>query len=92
MQGYLRDWDRMLFIRDGELATKRNSSEYMTQLINIAREKPTELLKIHPLPIDGISVDANGLIRINETLLDGLSDGEKNGRCFQDCITANGRT
>ena len=50
MQGYLRDWDRMLYIRDGELATKRNSSEYMTQLINIAREKPTELLKIHPLP------------------------------------------
>ena len=26
MQGYLRDWDRMLFIRDGELAIKRNSA------------------------------------------------------------------
>ena len=38
MQGYLRDWDRMLYIRDGELATKRNLSEYMTQLITIARE------------------------------------------------------
>ena len=39
MQGYLRDWDRMLFIRDGELATKRNSSEYMTQVNQYAREK-----------------------------------------------------
>ena len=90
MQGYLRDWDRMLYIRDGELANKRNSSEYMTQLINIAREKPTELLKIHPLPIDGISVDANGLIRINETLLDGLSDGEKMDAAFKIALQRMG--
>ena len=90
MQGYLRDWDRMLYIRDGELATKRNSSEYMTQLINIAREKPTELLKIHPLPINGISVDANGLIRINETLLDGLSDGEKMDAAFKIALQRMG--
>lgn len=90
MQGYLRDWDRMLFIRDGELATKRNSSEYMTQLINIAREKPAELLKVHPLPIDGISVDANGLIRINETLLDGLSDGEKMDAAFKIALQRMG--
>lgn len=90
MQGYLRDWDRMLFIRDGELATKRNSSEYMTQLINIAREKPTELLKVHTLPIDGISVDANGLIRINETLLDGLSDGEKMDAAFKIALQRMG--
>jgi len=90
MQGYLRDWDRMLFIRDGELATKRNSSEYMTQIITIAREKPTELLKIHPLPIDGISVDENGLIRINGTLLDGLSDGEKMDSSFKIALQRMG--
>jgi len=90
MQGYLRDWDRMLYIRDGELATKRNSSEYMTQLITIAREKPTELLKIHPLPIDGISVDENGLIRINGTLLDGLSDGEKMDAAFKIALQRMG--
>lgn len=90
MQGYLRDWDRMLYIRDGELATKRNLSEYMTQLITIAREKPTELLKIHPLPIDGISVDENGLIRINGTLLDGLSDGEKMDAAFKIALQRMG--
>ncbi len=83
MQGYLRDWDRMLSIRDGELAKKKNDSEYLTSLITIAREKPSELLKQHELPLDGISVDENGLIRINGTLLDGLSSGERLEAAFK---------
>lgn len=45
--------------------------------IEKARKLPTELLKTASMPIDGISVDVNGLIRINGTLIDGLSDGEK---------------
>jgi exonuclease SbcC len=90
MQGYLRDWDRMLFIRDGELATKKGHADYLTRLITIAREKPSELLKIHELPLDGISVDENGLIRINGTLLDGLSDGEKLDAAFKIALQRMG--
>lgn len=90
MQGYLRDWDRMLYIRDGELATKKTHSDYLTNIITIARNKPSELLKIHELPLEGISVDENGLIRINDTLLDGLSDGEKMDAAFKIALQRMG--
>lgn len=35
------------------------------------------MLKTAKMPINGISVDSKGMIRINGTLIDGLSDGEK---------------
>jgi exonuclease SbcC len=83
MQSYLREWDRMLDIRDGKLATKKAYSDSLTGIIEVARNKPAELLKQHKLPIDGISVDENSMIRINKTLLDGLSDGEKLEAAFK---------
>lgn len=42
----------------------------------MARELPKELLKTAALPVDGLTVDDKGRIRINGTLIDGLSDGE----------------
>lgn len=83
MQSYLREWDRMLDIRDGKLSTKKAYSDSLTNIIEVARNKPSELLKQHKLPIDGISVDENSMIRINGTLLDGLSDGEKLEAAFK---------
>ncbi|MDF2563764.1 MAG: hypothetical protein K0Q53_159 [Massilibacillus sp.] len=83
MQSYLREWDRMLDIRDGKLATKKAYSDSLTNIVTTARNKPAELLKQHKLPIDGISVDENSMIRINGTLLDGLSDGEKLEAAFK---------
>jgi exonuclease SbcC len=83
MQSYLREWDRMLDIRDGKLVTKKAYSAELTGIIETARNKPAELLKQHTLPIDGISVDENSMIRINGTLLDGLSDGEKLEAAFK---------
>lgn len=77
MQSYLREWDRMKGIMDGELRDKLEYSDSLTEKIKVARSKPGDLLKTHELPIDGISVDEKGQIRINGTLLDGLSDGEK---------------
>lgn len=77
MQSYLREWDRMVEIRDGQLAKRRQYSERLTDIIETARNKPSELLKQHELPIEGISVDEEARIRINGILLDGLSDGEK---------------
>lgn len=77
MQSYLRQWDMMISIRDGKLNEKREISQLLTIKIDKARVLPEELLKTAKMPIDGISVDSDGLIRINNTLIDGLSDGEK---------------
>ncbi len=77
MQSYLREWDRLQDIINGTLREKQEYSDSLTQKIKVAREKPSDLLKTHILPIEGISVDEKGNIRIGGTLLDGLSDGEK---------------
>lgn len=77
MTSYLRDWDRISEIRDNQLAQKEEQSAILTQRINKARNLPSELLKTAKMPIEGISVDVEGRVRINGTLIDGLSDGEK---------------
>lgn len=77
MVGYLRDWDRIAEIRDGSLSSKQAYANELTSKINKARNLPGELLKTAKMPIDGISVDVEGRVRINGTLIDGLSDGEK---------------
>lgn len=77
MVSYLRDWDRIIEIRDNQLAPKERYSDELTTKIEKARTLPSELLKTATMPIEGISVDENGNVRINGTLIDGLSDGEK---------------
>lgn len=77
MQSYLRQWDMMIDIRDNKLASKERDSAVLTERIAKARTMPSELLKTAHMPIDGISVDEKGLIRINGTLIGSLSDGEK---------------
>ncbi|PJI07056.1 MULTISPECIES: hypothetical protein [Clostridium] len=77
MREYLRQWDNLISIRDNKLAEKERYSADLTAKVEKARTLPTELLKTAKMPIDGISIDGNGLIRINGTLIDGLSDGEK---------------
>ena len=77
MQSYLREWDRLQDIINGSLREKQEYSDSLTEKIKVARTKPSDLLKTHTLPIEGISVDEKGNIRIDGTLLDGLSDGEK---------------
>ncbi|HBJ2622346.1 TPA: hypothetical protein LA827_002089 [Clostridium botulinum] len=77
MVSYLREWDRISEIRDNQLSPKERYSEELTTKIDKARTLPRELLKTAKMPIDGISVDKEGRVRINETLIDGLSDGEK---------------
>jgi len=77
MQSYLRDYDLMSSIIREKLAPKEELSKTLTQRIEKGREMPKELLKIAALPIPGITVDSNGNIRIGETLIDGLSEGEQ---------------
>lgn len=77
MQSYLRQWDMYIDIRDNKLSPKQQLGELLTVKISKARKLPQELLAIANMPIEGISVDGEGLIRINGILIDGLSDGEK---------------
>ncbi|MFR1829578.1 hypothetical protein [Clostridium butyricum] len=77
MISYLRDWDRISEIRDNQLAPKEEYADNLTSKISKARSLPAELLQTANMPIEGISVDEYSRVRINETLIDGLSDGEK---------------
>lgn len=77
MREYLHQWDSMIDIRDNQLSKKERYSADLTSKIETARTMPQQLLKTAQMPIEGISVDEKGLIRINGTLIDGLSDGEK---------------
>ena len=77
MQGYLRDYDLMSSMIREKLAPKEELSKTLTARIEKGREMPKELLKIAALPIPGITVDSDGNIRQDETLIDGLSEGEQ---------------
>jgi hypothetical protein len=77
MQSYLRQWAMIVDIRDNKLPDKERYSALLTERIEKARSLPGELLKTAQVPIEDISVDSSGRIRIKSTLIDGLSDGEK---------------
>ncbi|MCX7771635.1 MAG: hypothetical protein N2376_00795 [Clostridia bacterium] len=77
MQSYLRDFDLMKDILVTKLAPKQEHSAALTAKIEKARSLPLELLKVSKCPIEGITVDEQGLLRINGTLISGLSTGEK---------------
>ena len=77
MKEYLREWERMNDIIRDKLSPKEARSAALTEKILKARALPKELLKTAALPVDGLEVDSQGRIRINGTLIDGLSDGEK---------------
>ncbi|MNW59291.1 hypothetical protein D3C74_372010 [compost metagenome] len=76
MKEYLREWERMNDIIREKLTPKQERSSELTSKIQIARELPKELLKTAALPVEGLTVDEQGRIRINDTLIDGLSEGE----------------
>lgn len=77
MQSYLREYDRMTDMVKTKLAPRQELSKTLTSRIEKARELPMELLKIASVPIPAINVDAEGRIRIGETLLSDLSEGEQ---------------
>lgn len=83
MKEYLREWERMNDIIREQLAPKQERSAELTAKIQKARELPKELLKTAALPVEGLSVDEQGRIRIDGTLLDGLSEGEALGFAFK---------
>jgi exonuclease SbcC len=76
MKEYLREWERMNDIIREKITPKEERSSELTTKIKTARDLPQSLLKNASLPIDGLEVDEKGRIRINGTLIDGLSEGE----------------
>ncbi len=76
MKEYLREWERMQDIIRDKLSPKESRSSELTEKIQKARTLPKDLLKTAFLPVDGLAVDDKGRIRINGTLIDGLSTGE----------------
>ena len=77
MQSYLREFDRMADIIKNQLAPRQELSKTLTARILKARELPMELLKIAAVPIPEITIDNNGCIRIGETLIGDISEGEQ---------------
>ena len=77
MQQYLHEWDRLNRIIRESLAPRQAESAELTARIEKARELPMQLLQTASVPIEGLSVDGEGRIRIGETLISDLSDGEK---------------
>ena len=90
MRSHLREWDRMKEIRNVKIAEKQVLSDNYSTIIDVARNKPSDLIKQHKLPIDGISVDSDARIRINDILLDGLSEGEKLDAAFKIALQRMG--
>lgn len=76
MKEYLREWERMNDIIREKLTPKEERSAALSEKIKTARDLPKELLKTAALPVDGLTVDEQGQIRIDGTLIDGLSEGE----------------
>lgn len=76
MKEFLREWERMNDTIREKLAPQEERSASLTAKIEKARTLPKELLKTAALPVDGLEVDAKGAIRINGTLIGGLSEGE----------------
>lgn len=77
MRQHLFNWKLMNEIMLDKLPPKEAITSDYTAKIEKARSLPLELLKISKCPIDGISVDDAGKLRINGTLINGLSTGEK---------------
>jgi len=83
MQSFLRDYDLMASLIREKLAPREELSKLLSARIDKGRKMPTELLKTAALPIPEITVDGEGQIRIGQTLIDGLSEGEQLGLAFR---------
>lgn len=77
MQSYLREFDRMADIIKTKIAPRSEQSKELTARIETARNMPMELLKTAAVPIPEITVDGDGCIRIGQTLISDLSEGEQ---------------
>ncbi|MTI49442.1 MAG: hypothetical protein FH761_16540 [Firmicutes bacterium] len=76
MKGYLREYYRMRDINE-DIETLQLASDRLTQKIDTARNKPSNLIKTAKMPIPEISVDSEGNLLVYNRPLNNMSDGEK---------------
>lgn len=77
MQSFLKDFDKIIEIKEGVLKEKEQYSKELTRKIELARKLPKELIKKAKMPVKGLAIDDKGDFRIDGKLINGLSDGEK---------------
>lgn len=76
MKSFIRTADD-LKIKQQELAAKKEESEKLTDKIEYMRTKPQMLLAKAQMPVEGITVDGQGNVLINNRPIINLSGGER---------------
>lgn len=76
MKSYIRTYDD-LKAKEVSLVDKEKSATTLNDKVEYMRTKPQMLLSKAEMPIDGLSIDDNGSILINELPIKNLSEGEK---------------
>jgi len=76
MKSYIRTADD-LKAKEAELLNKESESEGLTKKIEYMRTKPQMLLAKAEMPIEGITVDGQGNVLINDRPIISLSGGER---------------
>lgn len=85
MKKHLNEYKRMTDMQK-ELEQLKSQSESLTAKIELARELPSEILKVATIPVEGLTVK-DGIPLINGLPVSNLSDGEKLDLCVD--ITIN---
>ncbi len=76
MKSFIRSADD-LKVKEKELADKEIESQKLTDKIEYMRTKPQMLLASAKMPVEGISVDGQGNVLVNERPIINLSGGER---------------
>lgn len=76
MKSYIRTADD-LKVKQNELVTKKSEAEKLTDKIEYMRTKPQMLLANATMPVEGITVDNQGNVLINNRPIINLSGGER---------------
>jgi energy-coupling factor transporter ATP-binding protein EcfA2 len=76
MKSYIRTYDELQEKRI-KLAAKKKESEDLTAKVNFMRGLPQVLLSKTQLPIEGLSIDSNGNVLMNDLPIKNMSEGEK---------------
>lgn len=83
---HLNEYGRMKTMQH-ELDMLIGQSAVLTEKIELARTLPGEILKSATLPIDGLTIDENGMPLIHGLPVSNLSEGEKLDLCVDVAIS-----
>lgn len=90
MKKHLNEYSRMKSMQT-EIDALQAQSDELTRKIEIARELPGEILRTATIPIEGLSVDSDGVPLIKGLPISNLSDGELLDLCVEVSISKPGQ-